>query len=294
MTNIYIFTASWDRTNTGSQGKAIMVEGYDLLGVDMAVRYFNNRSDFSDSPLKVLYRPDTTDAKALVEVVDQKCYEHDLFDFHVLPGEHWLDLGGNIGSFAVFCWIHGATCHSYEPENNCYAILKANMDAIRLLTPPQLRQRFWSFQTAITNSTRPELPFFKGTDPNDHYRASILPPVTQRRVQSLRNTHASLLMGGWKEHTSSKKAQPYSGIKMDIEGSEFGLIESGLVPPADKLVIEYHFSHDRSMRNFRKRVKLLKKLYKEIYYIPSLDQKYPQDTFPEMFDRYIWCKGLKH
>jgi len=60
------------------------------------------------------------------------------------------------------------------------------------------------------------------------------------------------------------------GIKMDIEGAEFELIEQGLLPPSKKLVMEYHFSKDRSFRNFVMRMNILKKRYNNVYYIPSL------------------------
>jgi hypothetical protein len=80
---------------------------------------------------------------------------------------------------------------------------------------------------------------------------------------------------------------------MDIEGAEFGMIDQGMIPPCKMLVMEYHLSHDNDMAHFRKRIKILKKKFKTVYYIESMDQEYPDDRYPGLFDRFVWCRDPK-
>jgi FkbM family methyltransferase len=220
------------------------------------------------------YRPGTSDEKCMVEVLDTECYAHDGLGFRPRPGEHWLDLGANVGAFSFWCMLHGAHTTAYEPDPLNYRILNHNA---AYAAQSEIRP----YNSAVTVFQRPKVVFYTGALPGDFYRNTCLAPATIREMHEYNNTHVSKLKG------------PYDGIKMDIEGSEFPIIDMGLIPPCNKLVIEYHLSHDPDMSHFRKRIKLLKKRFRTVYYIPSMDQEYPNDKYPGKFDRYVWCMDAK-
>lgn len=222
---------------------------------------------------KFHYRPQTSDERCVVEVVDQETYAHNALGFRPHPGEHWLDLGANIGAFSFWCWLHGAKATAFEPDPLNFRILKLNVqqDGISCACHNE----------AVTVKTAPKVVFYSGAGPGDFYRNTCIPPPTIREMHDFDNLCIKKLKG------------PYDGIKMDIEGSEFPIIEQGLIPPCNKLVLEYHLSIDPEMSHFRRRIKLLKKRFKTVYYIESMDQEYPDDRYPGKYDRLIWCMNPK-
>ncbi len=71
--------------------------------------------------IKFLCRKGTSDLKTFEEVVKRNVYERG--DFKIKPKEHWIDLGGNVGAFAVLAISKGATIDIYEPDPfNCKMI----------------------------------------------------------------------------------------------------------------------------------------------------------------------------
>jgi len=88
-------------------------------------------------------------------------------------------------------------------------------------------------------------------------------------------------------------SKKWDGAKLDIEGSELPMIDEGKLPITDKLVMEYHFSRDnKSMKNFRRRIKILRSLYEIVKYPPSLD-RVKEDKYPGRFDILVFCKNRK-
>ena len=86
----------------------------------------------------------------------------------------------------------------------------------------------------------------------------------------------------------------FDGIKMDIEGSEFGILDSGLLPPSKKLCFEYHTSRDQSMGRLRKRLDVLERKFEVVNYPPELDQLMELGGNQKSFhDRVIWCMNPK-
>ena len=220
----------------------------------------------------MFYRPGTTDENVLKEVIDQHGYRRPSMGFEILPDELWLDLGGNIGAFAAYCHLMGAYAESYEPEPECFKLLKRNIGNL---------SGFNIHETAITDVNAKHLPFYSGSRESDKYRYSMVPNNHPMSVK-LPNTHARIL-----------DRRRFDGIKMDIEGAEFGLIEGGWLPHCKKLVMEYHFSRDKSISNFHARINRLKKIFCTVQYPAELDRDYPDDTFKGHFDRLVWCMHPK-
>ena len=79
------------------------------------------------------------------------------------------------------------------------------------------------------------------------------------------------------------------GVKMDIESSEFGLIDKEFIPKCNKLVIEYHITKDRSFDNFFNRVDILKKHFKTVHIIKSLAETPRDSMYDGFYDQTIFC-----
>lgn len=227
----------------------------------------------SNKPVIAYARAGTSDVGVLKEVIDRHCYTRRNSGFDVRPGELWLDLGANIGAFALYCRMHDAQAECYEPDPDCFTVLKKNAP------------RFDLFMHAVTNRKEKELAFRKGRDPNDHYRATIL---TNNRLPAhpsgtLANRYASCL----------KKR--YDGIKMDIEGSEFGLLDDDLLPRCQKLTMEYHFLRDeRDLGRFAKRMKVLRRRFKNVVYPKFIDRDIEEGRpYSGRFDTQIFAWEAK-
>lgn len=236
--------------------------------------------------LSLFYRPGTTDENAIKEVTIGKAYRRKKLDFDVMSGEHWIDLGANIGSFAAYCWIRGATASCYEPDPDCFALLHrsfSNLGGFKL------------HNHAITEFSERSLTFCKGTKETDHYRATIAHTRTPHPSGVLPNRCVTSLfpkgyVGFGPGIRVGKDIPRIDGIKMDIESAEFGIIDRRFIPPCNKLVMEYHFSRNKSLADFRRRIKILKEVFRVVDYPPGLDRDYPGDKFPGFFDRLIFCK----
>ena len=144
-----------------------------------------------------------------------------------------------------------------------------------------LRRTFPKFrceikQAAVTTSTEKKLPTFRGMNDQDYSRYT----VTENRRgtgETVKNVHVSTLERWYPD-----------GIKADIEGSELDMIDQGIFPAAKKIVFEYHFSKDRDMNNFYRRMRYLRKLY-YVYYPPGIAKKFPNDRYPGFYDRWVYC-----
>lgn len=228
--------------------------------------------DYEDfSGINILYRKETTDLNCLNEVLNQRCYRSVKHNFDVLNGESWLDLGGNIGAFGIYAMSKGAKVRSYEPDNDCFEIMEQNYSS-------NFDQSKWKvINFAVTSVEEDKILLYKGGKTTDRYRLSTI-KNTKESIE-LKNVHASKVF-----------ATQFDGCKWDIEGSEFGLIDNHLIPNCDKLIMEYHISKDKSMRNFHSRMDILRQYFTQVLYMPSLDRFDKDSQYPGFFDRIIICK----
>lgn len=225
--------------------------------------------------IKFWYRPGTSDDSVLHEILTTHWYRRQRLGFDVLPREHWLDLGANIGGFALYCWLHHATCEGYEPQPESFGILKRNMKEMGM---PNFSM------TAVTHTTARSVPFYRGRSEGDYARYT-----TDKTIYSLDDTVLNVCI----DELVRPAKKPWDGIKMDIEAAEHAILDAELLPPCRKLVLEYHIRKDPNMAHFRSRMKYLKSLFNVVHYAPSLDKGYPNDTYPGAFDRMIFCLDPK-
>lgn len=91
------------------------------------------------------------------------------------------------------------------------------------------------------------------------------------------------------------KRQSYDGAKIDIEGSEGGLLDAGFIPLCEKLVMEYHLWRDPSMDHLRSRIAFLRSRFQIVQYPPEFDRMMASGwkEAQSYYDRLIYCKGRK-
>ena len=221
------------------------------------------------SGLSAYYRQGSTDELVLHEVLDNRIYRRAKMGFDVESGENWLDLGANIGAFALYCKLRGATAECYEPDPDCFALLGKNVPDFTL------------HNVAVTASTADRIPFWKGRSSKDFYRATACGNRFLPRHPSglLSNRHGGFLVGC-----------SFDGVKMDIEGSEGALLDQGLLPRCRKLCVEYHLSRDDSAVNLQRRLDLLRLRFRTVKYPPYFDHMIALGRpFRTFHDRVIFC-----
>lgn len=236
-----------------------------LLKAKLKIRHFEGGH-------RMFYRPGSTDERIITEVIDHKCYRRATIGFDAEPGEHWLDAGANIGAFAVYCLMRGATVDCYEPEPECFRILNRNALGQTLI------------QSAITHLRGSGVPLWASPLDGNYARYTVMGQIGAKKCTPVMvpNTYAGDI------------TTVYDGVKMDIEGSELGIIDVGLLPRCRKLCLEYHSSRDLSVDNLRKRLETLKRLFGVVSYPAELD-RIVQDGKDKKtyFDRFIWCMQPK-
>lgn len=227
--------------------------------------------------ITIHFRMNTSDEFVLEEVLTNRIYRRSRPAFDVQPKEHWLDLGANIGAFALYCRMRGATAECYEPDPACFDILTMNAPD------------FQCWCRAITNSHEKLLPFWKGRKFNNFTKATTIHSshLPRHPQFNLMNEHGSILVN-----------RQYDGVKMDIEGSEGPLIDEWLLPRTNKLCMEYHSSRDPSVSNLKRRLDILRQHFAIVHYPPEFDRIIAADGNDKYhgqqlsyFDRMIFCIG---
>jgi len=217
------------------------------------------------------YRPGTSDERVLREVLVTSPYRRKRIGFDVERGEHWLDLGANIGAFAVYCRMRGATADCYEPDEGCFEILRQNTAGLG----------FRCFRTAVSTRFDEYLPFWTSKSETDHHRGTTFPMKTVPLKGNVPNLHMRYVLDGTK----------YDGAKIDIEGTEGEILDAGLLPDCNKLALEYHLWRDPSMQHLRDRLAFLRTRFKTVSYPPEFDRMlasgYTENT--SYYDRLVFC-----
>ena len=220
----------------------------------------------------VKYRPDTTDLPCIKEVIENKVYSYKkhgiIFEPNSLNGKLCLDLGANIGTFTKLVELCGGNSVSFEPIKENFELLQLNSQHSELMN------------CAVTTSQEKTLQFYTATKPNDLYRFTAC--ENTRPYCEVDNIHISELMN-----------MEFHLIKMDIEGSELSIIDQRMIPKCEILVMEYHFSRDKSMVNFHNRIAILREMFNIVQYQPFIDKYDLEKPWPLAIDKMIHCVGWK-
>lgn len=214
------------------------------------------------------FRRGTSDERVLEEVIERRCYRRATANFDVERGERWLDLGANIGAFALYCKQRGAVAECYEPDPDCFELLRKNVP------------EFKCFPYAVIAGAEKNLNWYRARKKGVHSRNSLL-------------NAGSLCPAGMVKTYCARRFTPrwFDGVKMDIEGSEGPIIDHWALPRCNKLVLEYHTSRDSNISNLARRLKILKQHFEIVSWPPEYDRAISSgaETFKSFFDRNIWC-----
>ena len=210
------------------------------------------------------YRVATTDLNIIKEVFGGGYRRSRRFSFDVEQGETWLDLGGHIGAFSVYCENRGGRSIAFEPISENIAMFILNCPTAIL------------HESAVTAS--------------DAKTIIIISPDPTRKGKFCSSSTLAKLGDKTKVmNTCINNTPPIDCIKMDIEGSEFEILDKKLIPSCKKLVLEYHFRKDRLMGNFKRRMEYLRLLFPNVYYPPELDGYSGSDLYRNHYDKTIFC-----
>lgn len=258
-------------------------------------------------------RHGTSDLNIVDEVLINSSYQRPTMDFDVRKGDYWLDLGGNVGAFARYCAKKRASCCvSFEPDPDTFKILWTNNQ--------ENPQRFKVYESAVTASEDTTVDFFTYDELSANFsRSSALPIPGWQQKLTVQNTPISLLNPNYRKviyqpgylegrpyvddtGVPSKEprhpvipfcptGRPWHGIKMDIEGGEFEILDKKLLPPCKRLVLEYHTSRDPSVDNLKSRLQYLQETFSQVDYPPEFDRVFEsgEPVFKAFFDRLIFC-----
>lgn len=203
--------------------------------------------------LSFFTRPDTTDDKVITEVVERQVYrriryQNKPFDFDVKPGETWLDLGGNIGTFSCLALAKGAKkVISFEPETDNFNILKKNLE-LNGFDPA----RYTLHKKGVASKTGKTKLYLSKNDYNK-YRHSIFPKSGRPYVEIDLVSITKVLNSN------------IDGVKIDIEGAEVEILEKvNNWKNVSKLVFEYSFDIFPSVARFKNIISNLKKHFKVV------------------------------
>lgn len=229
---------------------------------------------FGDTPIR--YRPESSDEAIITEVIERRSYRKPSIGFDVEKGETWLDLGANIGAFAVYSKIRGAKAICYEPTSDNFPILVRNASGFQCVQSAVTHQHDSSIKFWTRNTVRGRF-----SAKYIYHRGSMMESISNGDPVMVPNTFIGDLPA-------------VDGIKMDIEGAEGPILDLGIIPWCDKLCLEYHATVDKRTETLGRRLEILKQMFSVVCYTPELDRMVSsgglQRTF---FDRMIWCMGRR-
>lgn len=215
-------------------------------------------------PLKFWLREGTSDIKAITEVIERNAYQRPRKNFGIEKGERWLDLGGNIGAFAVLAAHLGASSvDSYEADPDSFEMLKKNIaenGLEKIITPHHY---------AVVADQQKKAWLSVSEKNKNYWRNSIVKQWKGSRMVSVPCINFLELL------------DDELCVKMDIEGSEMPILEK-FPHRTKKLIFEWSFDIDADCDRFRRAMAHLSTLYGELDYRPIPDgvRRWPAAWFP--------------
>lgn len=202
-------------------------------------------------------RVGTSDLKTIKEVVDGNAYQKRYFQ--ILPGEKWIDLGGNIGAFTVLASSLGANVDVYEPDDVHCELIKMNLELNKLTANV--------FNMAVVHDDAEETFLNIGKNGNTWRNSIIKRWGAGRKIVKCINF--------------KKVITKDICLKMDIDGSEMPILESMIDFPK-KMVFEWSFDVDTDIDRYRKNVLNLSNKYEFVKHAKYKDdiKTWPTSWFP--------------
>ena len=208
-----------------------------------------------------------SDEKTFNEVVINKTYERPKLGFKIEAGESWIDLGGNVGAFAVMALNKGIKfLDIYEPDPFNCKMIERNL----------LINGFGNFnihQKAVVANNLKKMKMYVGNK-NQTWRNSL--------YKNWGNQKFNVDCINYK-----KVISPNICLKMDIEGAEIPILKAILKNELPKkMVFEWSFDINPIMSDYQKVLDKIKPEYKTLFnyrnsFYNSADYKMPSYIFPK-------------
>lgn len=219
--------------------------------------------------LEFYARPGSSDMKAIKEVIAERAYLRK--DFRIEGGEHWWDLGGNVGAFAVGAAFAGAFVSVVEPDPANVALIRANLKLNGLKADIR--------QAVVVHDNR------------DMATLNLWPNGQSWRNSIVRNRKGTVPIKV-KAENFFELVKPDDCVKMDIEGAEIDILEAW--PDnfrCKKLVFEYSFDVDASCERLRGILARLGRVFGVVSYSKQIDKLDRWTFFPPA--TMVFCYGEK-
>lgn len=228
--------------------------------------------------LTLFIRPNTTDIKVIDEVLVKNVYQRPKENFYQLPGELWLDIGANIGTFSLLALSHGCNVIAYEPEQENLMLLEKNL--LENYGNPSDKKR-WQIIPKALNVNPGTADFYLCKGDYNKYRHTL------HKIKGRQTIKVPVI--AFKDEMNKWKPD---GVKIDIEGAEIDILES--IKPSDwakwgtkKLTFEYSFDVDNYIPRFISIINNLKKYFKVVHYTKVKPDEEYYNHFPAM--SMVYC-----
>lgn len=218
-------------------------------GERYSIVYFTNKLVNRDiikiKNLTFYIRNHTTDEKVIDEVIKRNIYQK--YNIKFDEKQVWLDLGGNIGTFSVLAGKSVKQVYSYEPIGENFTILKKNISLNKL-------DNVDAIQKAVSH-TKKAVMWLPPTDYNKYQQSFYKNSKFWIRKNLGENKCIT-----FRELMNRRK--DVNSIKLDIEGSEMEILENfDYYDRVDRLVFEWSFDKDKSIKRFYNVIDKLNKYY---------------------------------
>lgn len=187
--------------------------------------------------IKFLHREGTSDLKTFEEVIGKDVYRKK--GMKILPGEHWVDCGGNVGAFTLLACSLGATVTVYEPDPFNCAMIKKNLDLNGFTAEIK--------NVALVHDNTKQANLYIGNNGNV-WRNSLIKNWNGKGIKVDCVNFDEVVPDG-------------VCIKIDIEGAEMPILE-GTQRKFTKMVFEWSFDIDPSLQRFWNIMEKLENNYK--------------------------------
>lgn len=158
----------------------------------------------------------------------------------VCSGEHWVDIGANIGAFTFKTLLMGASrVDAYEPCERNYSKIKVNIQDGRLFL----------HKMAVSDYDTEDGTLY--IEKNGQWRHTIQRPIRGREQEKIKIIDASQL-------------PLCDGMKLDCEGSEKAIIYRISDRLPNKLVLEYDGGYHPKLKDYNEFISFLKSKYMHV------------------------------
>jgi FkbM family methyltransferase len=199
-------------------------------------------------------RPNTSDQKAIDEVVTKKDYERKYFK--PSKDDVWADLGANIGAFSRLYADDVKKIYAYEPSPISYSLLVENTK-----DKPNVE----CIQKAVSNKDG-TIQFYER--PKQNWR------------NSTRNIFKDSVLTFVGCIGADKLPEDVNAVKIDVEGSELEIMEALDMSKINKLIMEWSFDFLPEIKHYRVAVEVMKQNFDNVIYGEVKGEVWQKNWFP--------------